>query len=174
MATESTATAVAREEAGGIGTAVYTDGMLAGVAGGLAVALWFLVIDAWGGRPFYTPTVLGTAVFHGGVGSVDLAAIRPSLEVVLPFTWLHLLVFATIGVVASRLLAVAERNPNYGFGVLLFFVIFEIGFVAVCLVLAEQVLHALAWPAVLVGNLLAAVAMAAVLWRRHPDLRVLP
>jgi nitrate reductase gamma subunit len=174
MATESTATTVARERAGGIGTAVYTDGMLAGVVGGLAIALWFLVIDAWNGRPFYTPTMLGAAVFQAGTGPVDPASIRPSLEIVLPFTWLHLLVFATIGVVASRLLAIAERNANYGFGVLLFFVVFEIGFLAASLAFAEQVLHAIAWPAVLIGNLIAAAAMAAVLWRRHPDLRVLP
>lgn len=172
MATPSTATTVAREEAGRVDTAVYTDGMLAGVVGGLTIALWFFAIDAWNGRPFYTPTVLGASVFHAG--AVDPNAVRPSLDMVLPFTWLHLLVFATIGVIASRLLAVAERNANYGFGVLLFFVFFEIGFVAVCLVLAEQVLAALAWPAVLIGNLLAAATMAWVLWRRHPHLQVLP
>lgn len=173
MAAQSSVTAAGRSEAGGIGTAVYTDGMLAGVAGGLAIAAWFLLLDALAGRPFYTPTVLGAAVFHAAAG-VDPASVQPSLDLVLPFTWLHLLVFATLGVVASRLLALAERNPNYGFGVLLFFVFFEIGFVAVCLALAEQVLSALAWPAVLVGNLLAAAAMATVLWRRHPNLRVLP
>jgi hypothetical protein len=173
MATHSTTTAVGRLEAERVATAVYTDGMLAGVAGGLTIAAWFLLLDTWAGRPFYTPTVLGAAVFHAGAG-VDPATVRPSLDLVLPFTWLHVLIFATIGVVASRLLALAERNPNYGFGVLLFFVFFEIGFVAVCLALAEQVLSALAWPAVVVGNLLAAAAMTAVLWRRHPNLRVLP
>lgn len=174
MAAESTAHTVTTEKARGIGTAVYTEGMLAGVVGGLVIALWFLLIDTWNGRPFFTPALLGAAIFGGTSGPMDPATIRPSLELVLPFTWLHLLVFATIGVLASRLLAVAERDPNYGFGVLILFVFFEIGFVGVCLALAELVLHALAWPAVVVGNLLAAVAMAAVLWRRHPDLRVLP
>jgi hypothetical protein len=172
MAAHPSATAVAREESSGSGTAVYTDGMLAGVAGGGAIALWFLLVDVWNGRPFYTPTVLGAAVFGAGAG--DPATAIPSLDVVLPFTWLHLLVFVVLGVVASRLLAVAERDANYGFGVLLLFVIFEIGFVAASLVFAEQALRALAWPAVVVGNLLAAAAMAWVLWRRHPRLRVLP
>jgi len=174
MAAESTVHTVTTEKAGGIGTAAYTDGMVAGVVGGLVIALWFLLIDTWSGRPFYTPTLLGTALFQGASAPLDPDAIRPSLEVVLPFTWLHLLVFATIGVLASRLLAIAERDPNYGFGILILFVFFEIGFVGVCLALAELVLHALAWPAVLIGNLLAAAAMVAVLWRRHPDLRVLP
>jgi hypothetical protein len=42
------------------------------------------------------------------------------------------------------------------------------------MVFAEPVLHELAWPAVLVGNLLAAAAMAAVLWRQHPRLAIQP
>jgi len=36
------------------------------------------------------------------------------------------------------------------------------------------VLRALTWPEVLVGNLLAAAAMAAVFWRRHPRLAIRP
>jgi hypothetical protein len=39
---------------------------------------------------------------------------------------------------------------------------------------AEPVLQALAWPAVLLGNLLAAAAMGFTLWRWHPGLRILP
>jgi len=93
---------------------------------------------------------------------------------VLPFTWLHLLVFCIIGGVASYLLSIAERNPNYGFGVVLLFALFECGFVFLSQTFAESALDALAWPAVLMGNLLAAAAMAAVLWRRHPRLAMLP
>ena len=40
--------------------------------------------------------------------------------------------------------------------------------------IAAPVLQALTWPAVIVGNLLAAGVMAAYLWRRHPSLRVEP
>lgn len=174
MAVHPSVDTATRGAEGGTGTAVYTDGMIAGVAGGLVIALWFLVLDTIAGRPFYTPTVLGSAVFHRGEPVVDMATVMPSLEVVLPFTWLHLLVFAVLGVIASRLLMVAERNPNLGFGILLFFFIFEVGFVAACFALARPVLSALAWPAVLVGNLLAAAAMAMVLWRRHRSLRILP
>jgi hypothetical protein len=56
----------------------------------------------------------------------------------------------------------------------LLFVIFEFGFVAVTMVLAEDVLQALAWPAVLVGNLLAAAVMGTYFWRRHPNLHIEP
>jgi hypothetical protein len=46
--------------------------------------------------------------------------------------------------------------------------------VATVMVFAQNVLHALAWETVLVGNLLAATAMAVYLWRRHPNLRIKP
>src|SRR5262245_61334980 len=95
--------------------AVVTDGLLAGLAGGLTIAAWFFAYDFFQGRPFYTPTVLGAAVFRSGAGLDSPATLTPSLELVLPFTWLHLLVFCIIGGVASYLLSIAERNPNYGF-----------------------------------------------------------
>jgi hypothetical protein len=53
-------------------------------------------------------------------------------------------------------------------------VVFQAGFVAAARVIAAPVLHALAWPAVLGANLLAAAAMATYFWRRHPQLRVSP
>ena len=67
-----------------------------------------------------------------------------------------------------------ERNPNLGFGVIIFATFFEFGFLLACMVFAEPVLHVLAWSEVLIGNLLAAAAMAIVFWRRHPRLVILP
>jgi hypothetical protein len=93
---------------------------------------------------------------------------------VLMFTWVHGLVFAALGGIAARLLAVAERSPHVGFGIILLFVIFEACFTVAVYLIAAPVLHALTWPAVLVANLLAAAVMAAYLWRRHPTLRVEP
>src|SRR6266446_2200532 len=148
-------------------TAVYAEGLLAGVVGAAAIALWFLALDGVKGRPFYTPTVLGTALFRGGAG-------LQSPEMLLSFTWVHVLAFLIIGVGASRLLGIAERNPSFGFGIVLLFVVFEFGFLLACMLFAEPVLRALTWPEVLVGNLLAAAAMAAVFWRRHPRLAIRP
>jgi len=96
------------------------------------------------------------------------------MDMVLMFTWVHGLAFAAIGGVASRLLAMAERNPNIGFGVLLLFVVFEFGFTVTAMLFAAPVLKALTWPAVLVANLLAAAAMGAYFWLRHPALEVSP
>jgi hypothetical protein len=155
-------------------TRVYQDGIVAGVLAAVAVALWFLVFDSVRGRPLYTPSVLGTALFGRGASLVPLATTPVSAEMVLMFTWVHGLVFAVLGGIAARLLAVAERSPHAGFGILLLFVIFQAGFTVAAYLIAAPVLHALTWPAVLVANLLAAAVMGAYLWWRHPALHVEP
>lgn len=93
---------------------------------------------------------------------------------VLMYTWIHGLIFPFLGGLASRLLRLAERNPNLGFGILLLFVVFEFGFLMVATLFEEQILRALSWQAILVGNLLAAAAMAGYFWRRHPYLEIRP
>ena len=47
---------------------LYQEGMIAGLVGAAIVALWFLILDAFNGRPLYTPTVLGTALFRRAAG----------------------------------------------------------------------------------------------------------
>jgi hypothetical protein len=153
---------------------VYSEGITAGLVGAATIAAWFFLLDAVRGHPFFTPTVLGTALLHGERDPAVLAALKPSFEVVLTFTWLHVLAFLLIGVAASRLLALAEREPSMGFGLLILFVVFQFGFMAVCFLVAEPLMHALAWPEILVGNLLAAGAMVATFRRRHPGLTIEP
>ncbi|MBI4634886.1 MAG: hypothetical protein HY727_00920 [Candidatus Rokubacteria bacterium] len=153
---------------------LYQEGMIAGLAGAATIAIWFLILDTLAGRPLYTPTVLGTALFRRGAGLGPGETLSISVEMVLMFTWVHGLVFAAIGGIASRLLGLVERNPRFGFGVLLLFVVFQFGFIVAAMLFAAPVLRALAWPAVLVANLLAAAAMTGYFWLRHPNLKVSP
>jgi len=153
---------------------LYLEGIVAGVIGAATIAIWFLILDAINGRPLYTPNVLGTALFRRGEGLTSLETLPISFEMVLMYTWVHGLAFAVIGGVVSRLLALAERNPNLGFGILLLFVVFEFGFLVVATLFEDRILRALSWQAILLGNLLAAVAMAGYFWRRHPNLRISP
>ena len=153
---------------------LYQEGMIAGTCGAATIILWFLILDVLAGHPLYTPHVLGTALFKGGGGLVPPAHVELSLGIVGAFTGIHWLAFALIGGLASRLLGLAEHNPNLGFGVLLLFILFEGGFLGGAMMLAEPVLHALAWQSVLVGNLFAAVAMGGYLWRRHPRMVIYP
>jgi hypothetical protein len=153
---------------------IYEEGLVAGLIGAAVIAVWFLILDILAGRPFHTPTILGIAIFLGGQGLGSRETVPVSFEMVLLYTWVHALVFCVIGGIAARLLAVAERQPNAGFGILLVFVVFEFGFVVLTLFFAEPVLRALTWPAILGGNLLAALAMGAYFWRRHPTLEIFP
>ena len=166
--------AVAAQEGAVAASRVFQDGVMAGVIGAATVAIWFLVVDTINGRPLYTPTVLGTALFRHGEGLAGPARLPISLDMVLMFTWVHGLAFAMAGGAVSWLLSVAERRPTVGFGILMLFVVFEFGFIAAAWVFAEPVLHTLAWPAVLVANLLAAATMGGYFRLRHPHLRISP
>lgn len=152
---------------------VYTEGMVAGLLGAATIALFYLVLDALNGRPLYTPTVLGTALFRRGAGP-PLPEVLPDTGMVLMFTWVHALAFVVVGGLIAHLLMVIERHPGAGFGILLLFVILEFGFVVGALVFARPVLQALAWPTVLVANLLAAAVMVVYFRFRHPTLHVEP
>jgi uncharacterized membrane protein HdeD (DUF308 family) len=151
-----------------------SEGIVAGLIGAATIAVWFLLLDALNGRPLHTPTVLGTALFRHGTGLDAPDRLSTSAEMVLMYTWVHALVFCVIGVVASKLIVLVERNPEIGFGSFLFFCFFQFGFIIAAFIFAEPVLYILAWPNILGANLLAAGTMAAYFWRRHPKLVIQP
>ena len=150
------------------------EGIVAGLIGASTIALWFLAVDTIRRRPLYTPTLLGTALFRGPGAIVSPENFSISLPMVLSFTLVHGLVFIAIGLAAQRLLRLAEKDANYGFGVILLSVIFLSGFLFVSLIFAAEILHALSWPAVLAGNLFALGAMSVYFRRHHPGFKMLP
>jgi hypothetical protein len=163
----------ARERSRDQTSAFWKEAAAAGAIGAATIAVWFLALDVLRGRPLYTPTVLGTALVRGpGLASPETLPV--SIGVVVLFTLAHGVVFLAIGAVAAGLIRLAEKNANYGFGLILFFVFFLCGFLFVAMIFAEDVLRALAWPAILGGNVLAMVAMALYFKPRHPDIRMLP
>jgi hypothetical protein len=153
---------------------LYQEGLVAGTIGAVTIAIWFLILDLVKGHLLFTPLVLGTALFKGVDALASPQSLEFSLDVVVGITFVHWLVFAALGCIASRLLGLAEQNANFGFGVLLLFVVFEFGFVGGATIFAEPVLHALAWPTVLIGNLISACAMALYFWRQHRHMAIRP
>src|SRR5512138_2614273 len=94
-------------------THVLSQGLMVGVIGYAAVGLFFLAVDLLSGRPaFYTPSLLGNALFYG-VRDPDLARIWPGP--VLAFNGCHLLLFLGLGMLASWLAQLAERGPSLWF-----------------------------------------------------------
>ena len=153
---------------------LLADGTIAGLIGAATIALWFLIVDTFRGHPLYTPSLLGTALFRGRDALASPETHATSLLMVLLFTLAHGLIFVLIGQIAARLVRLAEKNANYGFGIILFLVFFFSGFFFVSMIFATELIHALTWPAVLAGNLLAVAAMTMYFARRHPGFRMLP
>jgi hypothetical protein len=145
-------------------TRVAREGAAAGLAGAAVVALWFLVYDLAAGMPFRTPALLGAALFEG---LRDPAALAITAPLVAKYTVVHGLAFLAFGWAAAGLLTLADREPRLMYVVVLLFCCFGVFFAALLVVLAEWLLDTLAWWQILLGNLLAAVAMLGVLLRSH-------
>jgi len=143
---------------------VAREGLLAGLVGAVAVALWFLAYDLAAGMPLRTPALLGAALFHG---LRDPDALVITVPLVLQYTAVHGLAFILFGGAVAGLLALADREPRLLFGIFMLFVCFEVFFVALVAILAEWLFEAVARWTILVANLLATVAMLGYFFRGH-------
>ena len=143
-------------------------GFVAGVIGAGSVALWFLIVDMIAGRPFFTPAVLGSAVFSG---LRDPTTVTIGFQVVLGYTVIHFFAFLVTGIVVAALLAEAEKTPHVLWLLVEFFIVLEFAFYAVVALIFTPLLAELAWINVAVGNLIAAAGMGYYFWHMHPRLR---
>ena len=145
------------------------DGIAAGLIGAAVIAVWFLGIDLLAGRPLFTPATLGNALLRV-LGPVPAGT--SEIVMVLSYTVFHVLAFVCVGLLASLLVQLAGREPSLLLGFVVLFVAFEVGFYALVGLLQQaSTLGELAWYQVMGGNLIAAIAMGAYLWRAHPALK---
>jgi len=145
-------------------TRVAREGVITGLAGAAVVAVWFLLYDLAAGVPLRTPALLGAALLHG---LRDPGALVITLPLVLQYTVIHGAAFVVFGWAAAGLLALADREPRLLFGFIMLFCCFEVFSLAMIAALGEWLFESLAWWTILAGNLLAALVMLAVLFRRH-------
>jgi hypothetical protein len=148
---------------------VIREGLIAGVVGAGAVAVWFLILNGLTGRPLlYTPMVLGRGLFIilGPFGSEN-----PTAHIV-TYTVFHFAAFALVGILLSLIVHRAERQPSILALLLVLFVVTEMAFYGLTAILSdESVLGGMAWWEIGAANLLAALLMGAYMWRLHPALR---
>jgi hypothetical protein len=149
------------------GRSALREGIIAGLIGAAVVAIWFFVFDVLRGRPFLTPTLLGSLVF---LGVNTPAGMTPAVGPILGYTILHGLAFVAFGVVAATMLAMSDREPALFVAFVILFACFEVFFFGVLGVLGRGVQTALVWWSVLVGNLLASFAMLWYFLRAHRTL----
>jgi hypothetical protein len=145
---------------------IVREGATAGFLGATAVAVWFFVVDLIGGRPFFTPNVLG----EGLISVFGRTPEGPVLNVIW-YTIFHYAAFTLVGIIAVVLVHAGERLPSVLAGSMILLVAIEIGFYGFVALLQQTILGRLAWYSILAGNLLAAVAMGTYLWRAHPAMR---
>lgn len=147
---------------------IVREGVVVGVLGALAVAVWFFIFDVIRGQIFLTPGALGSAVFYR-IGSA--AEIQIGLLTVAGYTIVHFAAFILVGLAAAAIAVEAERTPPLLLAGLLIFATFEAFFLGVLAVVAEWLLGEIGWVSIGLGNLLATVVMAGYLLKAHPDLR---
>ena len=144
---------------------IVLDGLFTGMIGALAVALWFLVLDLFAGRPLYTPALLGTLLLHGGEAARQ--TIVAPLEIA-AYTAFHFVAFILVGLALSWMMTLFERFPIMFFVILVLFVCLQLPFFGLNVALGLQLSGQLHPWTVVVANILAATGMALYQWKRHP------
>jgi uncharacterized membrane protein YphA (DoxX/SURF4 family) len=148
---------------------ILRSGVIAGIIGATAIAVWFFLVDLVAGQAFFTPSTLGRAVFSvlGAVPDSESAMVH-----VIVYTIVHYAAFILVGIIAAAMVRLAGDEPSVLLGFVILFVAFEVGFYAFVAVLSQVTpLGGLAWWQVMLGNLIAAAAMGFYLLRKHPALR---
>ena len=147
---------------------LLTRGLVTGLIGAGAVALWFFLLDIFAGRPFYTPAALGSVVW---LGAEDAVGVRVTVGVVAAYTALHVAAFAALGVALVWTAEQIERSPSTWLIALLGFIVLDALAVGALALLAGWALGSLGWVPVAVANLVALTAMGGWVWRTHPEFR---
>lgn len=149
---------------------VLYEGLMAGLLGAVAVALFFGVVNLIAGRDFFwTAAVLGQPLVGGppSDGTVEVTAAP-----VFAYNGMHVLVFLVLGFGASWLVLETERHPELWYFGAFFFVALMLYHVALMAAFSYQaeVPWSLPWVQVMVGMFFGTAAMSAWFARLHPGL----
>lgn len=147
---------------------IGAEGTDVGIIGGLAVALWFLLLDTLGGRPMLTPSLLGQVVLLGD-STPDTSNLV--FGAILLYTAFHFIVFALLGMGLVALVHWGTENSVVRYALLPVFLAFEVLFYGLLEVLSEGTRELFPFWAVVSANTLAAICMGLYLWYRHPAFR---
>lgn len=151
---------------------VEREGIWVGLIAAVCVAVFYAGFDQLAARgPLYTVNLLGLTLFRGARDPAILELPVPvDLPAIMAYTGLHLVLSLTIGVIVTRLIGQAERQPSRAPFLL---AVIVAGFIATILAigyLSTPMRAVLPWWSIVVANSLAVVVVAAYLLRRHPRL----
>jgi len=147
---------------------VLLQGLVAGLIGYLAVAVFFLIFNLIGGQsPLHTAAALGSALFYGLDDPAQLV-IEPGP--IIAFNGLHLMLSLVAGMIASWLLFETERHHFIWYFV---FFVFLAGFVYSLVaigIIGAEIAHVVPWWSVLVANIVWIAGLGGYLWFQHRGL----
>jgi hypothetical protein len=113
------------------------EGVITGFIGATAIAVWFLVVDTIGGRPFYTPIFLGKGVVS--VLGKNMMGDTAFGQVV-GYTIFHYVAFFVVGIVLTVVVHQAERTPGILAGLLVAVVMMTLGFYMIAAAFTQSAL----------------------------------
>jgi len=132
---------------------VFLHGAIAGILAATAVAVLFLVVDWSIHAPFRTPAFLAGAIL--GMHPTTTAG------AIVPYTFVHYVVFVVIGIL--WVVGGVPTARGILFGIVVGFLLFDLLFYAGILSSGTNIIRALGWPLVLIGNIVAGIVMLAYL-----------
>jgi hypothetical protein len=147
---------------------IIGDGIVAGLIGGVVIAVWFFIFDAANGRPLWTPAMLAAALIHGSREPAVMT--HAAWTLVAEYSIFHFLVFALIGAIGALLIDASERNRELFAPLLIFTAGFEVFFIALLMLAGPVAAAAMPWWKVIIGNLMATGAMLSYFLWRQSDL----
>jgi hypothetical protein len=134
------------------------DSFFSGAISGSVVALFFLFYDFFDGQLFFTPSLVGSVIFHG-IAADAVTNVR--LDAVVEMTIAHFIAFAAIGTAISLMVHKVKLHSQHPILVLVvLFAIIEVSFLVVAPLAMPGVIERLGVIRVSAANLLAAGAMA--------------
>ena len=139
---------------------IIGEGTDVGLIGGLAVAVWFFILDLLAGHPFQTPSLLGQMVL---LGDLTPDPTHLAFGAILFYTAFHFIVFSLFGMGLVALVHWGIENPVVRYALLPVFLAFEVLFYGFRGIFSEQTHALFPFWAVVSANTLAAVCMAAYL-----------
>ena len=144
---------------------VLYDAFFAAAIGGATLGLFFLLVDSFDGRPFFTPSLMGSTLFLGA--SPD-AVTEVRLDMVAYFTMIHFALFGWLGLALSLMVHEVEVHSRHPREVILtLFLVLEGGFLIAANIFMPGVTAAIGMGRIVVGNLLTAIAMALFMMKSH-------
>ncbi len=146
---------------------VLLDGLVAGLLGGLTVAVWFLIFDFSSGHPFRTPEMLDAALLHVSPAPAGSVALVLRLG---EYSLIHFACFGLFGLIVAWLLIAARPTPGHIFGLVAVLAVFEVFFVALVMLLRPELRPWIKGFNLLVANLLATAVMSTYFFIRNPDI----